>query len=121
MATYHTRSSSLPNNFRFGDLAIVDGLQAIAVARPDGNPPFYLTPGGEQQPGSGGGGQAFVYQQSQPSGLWIVNHNLGYFPSVEVFDIAGNVITSGVSILNASVNQVRVVSNPAVNGSIRCL
>lgn len=116
---FYTRSTALPLDFRFGDIAIVDGLQALAIARPDGLPPWYLSP--RTQTGGGGTSEPFIFQQPTPSNLWIINHNLGYYPSVEVFDLGGGVITSGVELLNFSVNQIRVFANPSVGGFARCI
>ena len=91
----------------------MDEIQAIAVARPDGQPPFYINQAGEA-------GAAFSFQQDTAVGEWIVNHNLGYRPAVEVLDALYNVITPGVLIQHSSVNQLRILVNPAIAGSVRC-
>lgn len=49
----------------------------------------------------------FVYTQSAPSALWIINHNLGYRPSVELRTPGGAVFAA--DILHISANQVQVL------------
>lgn len=111
---WFTRGSGLPPNLRFGDIVISDSLRALAIARPDGNTPFYLHSASQTN-------IAFIFTQSSPSTEWVVNHNLGYKPIVEVLDTFGQIITYGVEIFNVSENQLRVISTPAVSGSIRCI
>jgi hypothetical protein len=46
------------------------------------------SPGGDPT-GGGSGGEAFVFVQSAPSRVWVVNHNLGWRPAVSVVDTGG--------------------------------
>lgn len=72
------------------------------------NPDILILPAtgatGPQGPqGPAGTGVGFDFTQSAPAGSWIINHNLGYYPSVSV-QIGG---ASGiVDITYGSVNQV---------------
>lgn len=62
-------------------------------------------------PGSGGGGgsgETLVYTQATPSSLWIINHNLGYKPIVNVFNNNNEEVS--VKVTHTSLNQFRVTS-----------
>lgn len=59
----------------------------------------------------------FNYVQVSPSDEWIVNHNLGYKPNVQMFT-AGGVIMLG-EIIHISNNQTRIYFNIPLAGSAR--
>lgn len=63
--------------------------------------------------------KAYIHTQTQASLEWIVNHNLGYKPSVEVIDSNGNEMIADVS--HVSNNQVRVTFLTATSGIARCV
>lgn len=44
---------------------------------------------GPQGP-SGGAGSTYVHDQAIPNAVWVVTHNLGYYPNVTVEDSGGN-------------------------------
>lgn len=69
--------------------------------------------------GSSGGVGGVFYTQSTPSDQWIINHNLGYKPSVQVFDGSGYSLIC--DIFHYSVNQVRVMSNVQLSGYARLI
>lgn len=46
--------------------------------------------------GGGGGDLTYTYTQLKPSTEWIINHNLGKYPSVVVSDSAGSVVIGDV-------------------------
>ena len=48
---------------------------------------------------------------------WVVNHNLGFRPAVEVRGNAGNVVSAGVTHLTN--DTTRIESNPPLAGSAR--
>lgn len=48
----------------------------------------------------------YNHQQPIADSVWLVNHNLGKFPSVTIFDTSGNHIEACVE--NISLNQVRI-------------
>lgn len=52
--------------------------------------------------------------QGLPSATWIINHNLGKYPSVLVIDSAGNDVTG--SIVFNSVNQITVTFSGGFSG-----
>lgn len=61
----------------------------------------------------------FNYQQTIASTVWTINHNLGYFPSVELLDAGGQEIEGTVT--HVSVNQVVITFFPATAGSARLI
>ncbi len=68
-------------------------------------------------PGASGAG--FVHTQGSASAEWIVNHNLGFKPAVEIFDVGGREVEADV--LHMSDNQLRVYFTSAVAGTARCV
>ena len=66
-------------------------------------------------PGQAGSGVNFT--QSSPSNTWIINHNLGFRPSVALFTIGGMEILG--EIVHTSVNQTVVNFNGAIAGFAR--
>lgn len=60
------------------------------------------------------GAAAYVYTQTTASSSWVINHNLGRHPSVEVFDSLMQEIDAEVT--HPSVNQTVVALNPATAG-----
>lgn len=67
--------------------------------------------------GGTSGGAAYEHVQATPAGTWIVNHNLGFRPSVEVYDAGGVEVIA--QIIHISVNQFQVIVNPAMAGVAR--
>lgn len=66
-------------------------------------------------PGPNGAG--FNFTQAVPSLTWTINHNLGYYPSVELFSVGGLEIDADVQ--HVSVNQTVVTFLIATAGSAR--
>ena len=63
------------------------------------------------------GGIAYVHTQAAPSTTWVINHNLGYRPAVELLDTGSQEIDA--EIAHPSVNQTIVTLNPATAGLAR--
>jgi hypothetical protein len=63
------------------------------------------------------GAEAYVYNQNTPASNWTINHNLGYYPSVEVINTAGQEVDCGVQ--HVSTNQVILSFSPAMAGQAR--
>lgn len=59
----------------------------------------------------------FVYTQAAASATWTINHNLGFKPSVELFDSGSQEIDA--SIVHTSNNQVVVTLTKAIAGFAR--
>lgn len=58
-------------------------------------------------PGTGGGGSAVRFTQASPLAEWVINHNLGIEPQVEVMS-PGSVRVSA-EVVHTSLNQTRVL------------
>lgn len=72
---------------------------------------------GPQGPPGAAANSGFNYVQTMPSTTWIINHNLGINPNIQIFDIGGAQI--GGDILHISLNQARLSFAVAVAGSAR--
>ena len=59
----------------------------------------------------------FVFEQPTPSTVWVINHNFGYEPSVEVIDSTGAEVEAAVT--NPSINQTVVTFSVATAGIAR--
>jgi hypothetical protein len=69
--------------------------------------------------GRDGSGSAFTHVQAVPALVWTINHNLGYFPSIEVWDSLGREVEADV--LNVTITQATVTFLAASTGSARCV
>jgi hypothetical protein len=58
------------------------------------------------------------FQFPSASTTWIINHNLGYHPAVQLRSV-GNVVIGG-DVSHPSINQARVDFAGAIAGSARC-
>lgn len=58
--------------------------------------------------------KTFVFEQGIASDTWIINHNLGKYPSVEVADSTGNRFFPAVQWINE--NKCIVTMNGAIKG-----
>ena len=64
--------------------------------------------------------QAFTHDQiGDPQAEWIVNHNLGYEPNVQVRDVTGNIVITDMRHIN--VNQLRLYFAVPTEGKARCI
>jgi len=80
-----------------------------------------LIPGipGPAGPGGTGGIAAYVHQQSTPATVWTINHNLGFRPSVELYNSGMQEIDADIA--HPSINQTVVTFNPATAGLARLI
>lgn len=60
---------------------------------------------------------SYMHTQSTPSSTWIINHNLGFKPAVELFDSGSQEIDA--DIVHVSDNQVVVSLTKAITGFAR--
>ena len=67
--------------------------------------------------GTAGAGSAFVFTQSSAATTWTINHNLGYIPSVELFDSGSQEIDADVS--HPSVNTTIILLSVPTTGFAR--
>lgn len=91
-------------------------IQNIVVTE-QGRQVRIVTVGTQGPPGASGAG--FVFTQASPATEWVINHNLGFRPSVEIIDTGGNEVDA--QVLHVSVNQARVYFNTATAGEARCV
>jgi hypothetical protein len=74
---------------------------------------------GPQGPPGASGVVGFSHAQASPAAEWVINHDLGYRPVVELTDLGGNEIRA--EVLHVSDNQTRIYFNLAVAGFARCI
>jgi hypothetical protein len=67
----------------------------------------------------GAGAVAYVHNQVSPATTWIVNHNFGFWPIVEVVNSVGEEIIA--EVVHASLNQARVYWAQPQTGLVRCI
>jgi hypothetical protein len=73
--------------------------------------------GNVARPGNAG---AYTHVQNTPSNTWTVNHNLGYFPTINVVDTAGYVVYP-VSLRHLSPYQAVLGFEAAMAGTARAV
>ena len=64
----------------------------------------------------GGTSSTFVFEQITPLNTWLINHNLGKYPSVMIVDSSGNQVIGDVTYL--SNNQIRVNFSAGFSGKV---
>jgi hypothetical protein len=57
---------------------------------------------------------AFHFVQGTPASVWVVTHNLGLYPDVQVFDSSGDQVEGDVTHLSA--NELTVAFSAAFSG-----
>ena len=65
---------------------------------------------------TGSGSLPYIHDQSSPSSEWIVNHNFGYNPVVDVIDTASRKIEA--EVIHMSLNQTRIYFNQPKTGKV---
>lgn len=60
---------------------------------------------------------SYTYEQTTPSDFWEVEHNLGYQPVVQVFDISGNEMEAVIT--HTSVNTTEISLSSPMRGEAR--
>jgi hypothetical protein len=73
-------------------------------------------PQGPQGP-KGDAGAGYNFTQSSSSAAWTINHNLGFKPSVDVYDSGSQQIQAEVS--HPSVNQTAILLTTPITGFAR--
>jgi len=74
-------------------------------------------PPGPQGPPGSGGNASFEFQQLSASSSWLINHNLGFRPTVGVFDSGGLEVEADVQ--HMSINQVLISFSTPLAGIAR--
>lgn len=67
----------------------------------------------------GAGGVSYVHTQAVASAIWTVNHNLGFRPTVELYDAGGAEIDA--EVIHVSTNQANIYLTAAITGAARCI
>lgn len=76
----------------------------------------YLMRGEKGDTGAAGsGGTEFI--QASPSNAWVINHNFGYKPAVELFTVGG--VEFEAEVVHTSINQTVVYTTLPIAGSAR--
>jgi hypothetical protein len=65
------------------------------------------------------GDKHFAFNQTVSSNTWIINHNLGKYPTIAVTDSGGNVLIPD-SIIYTSINSLTVTFTNPETGTIYC-
>lgn len=65
------------------------------------------------------GGEPYDHVQSSSSAEWIVNHNLGFRPSVTVLSPGG--VEVGANPIHQSANQLRIYFAAPQSGTAHCI
>lgn len=63
---------------------------------------------------STGGAVVFQFIQINPAGVWVIAHNLGYNPQVNVFDTHGNPVAASIRYLDS--NTLQLTFNTIIGG-----
>lgn len=87
-------------------LAVVLGPAASAISVVNAGPV-----------GPAGAGQGYNHYQASPADTWVINHNLGYKPNVQMFTVGGLEVLG--EVLHNSNNQITVSFNTPLSGSAR--
>lgn len=66
---------------------------------------------------SGSSGASFNHTQGGAASVWTINHNLGFKPSLTLFDVGGAEMEADV--LHLTLNTTQVTFNSPVAGSAR--
>jgi hypothetical protein len=94
-------------------VTVIDGSSiATVVTVPIVNTVTATTVGPQGPAGAG-----YLHQQTSSSTTWIINHNLGFRPAVELFDSGSQEIDGDVA--HPSVNQAIITLSPATTGTAR--
>jgi hypothetical protein len=75
-------------------------------------------PAGADATGGGTGATFFTHNQPTPLDVWVVNHNLGYRPSVNALSVGG--VAMLAEVVHASANQALVYFDSPTSGLAVC-
>ncbi len=76
-----------------------------------------ITVGAEQGPP--GTTESYLHYQTSESAIWVINHNFGYTPIIQVTDLLGQIIE--VEVVHISNNQARAYFVTPMSGYARCI
>lgn len=70
-------------------------------------------------PGTAGGAARYIYTQASAATPWIVNHNLGVRPVIDIVDAGGSQVLA--EIIHISNNQAKVYFASPATGQAICV
>jgi hypothetical protein len=76
-----------------------------------GQPPPIPTPGGTTL-------NYLKFNQTTPSSTWIINHNFGYYPQIQIFDTGGDSIEAAIVQITPFTVQVEPEAGPVAGFAI---
>jgi len=91
---------------------IVTNIIDASVPGPQGSPGPTGPTGPQGPPGSGGA--SYTHDQITPSAVWVITHNLNFYPNISVEDSGGN--EHFPDVVYDSANQVTLTFNAANGG-----
>ena len=91
---------------------ITEEASQVVIQQPQTAVVELTTPGPQGPAGAG-----FVFTQSSSASSWTINHNLGFKPSVDVYDSGSQQIQAEVS--HASINQTIILLTASTAGFAR--
>lgn len=91
------------------DVTVIEENQIEVVSIAEQGPPGPLGPPGN----------SFEHVQVSASNEWIINHNFGYKPIVDVFTTGG--VKMLAYVLNVSLNQSRIIFDVPTAGAARLM
>lgn len=107
-------------------LTVIKPRQNLTVIRPPAGPSVSLKSTRSEltvinvaQRGRDGVAEAYGHNQPSAAAEWIINHNLGYRPSVTLYSVGGAEIEG--EVLHISNNQARAYFAVAIAGSARAI
>lgn len=67
---------------------------------------WYDTNAPTPEPPSGGGTGSYIHNQAVPASVWVITHNLGFYPNASVVDSAGSNVEGDPVQISADVMQI---------------
>ena len=98
-------------------IVITENGNSTVVTVPTTTTVTATTEGPQGPPGAAA--QGYVHNQLSASSAWTINHNLGYYPTVEVFDSGSQEVDADVS--HPSTNQTAIVFSIPLAGFARLI
>lgn len=98
-------------------IVVVEQTGPAAVEVPVPSTPAFVElveQGPPGPPGAGGVATAFIHNQAGASDTWIINHNFGRRPVVELYTVGG--VSLEGTLVHISDNQVQVLFSSAIAG-----
>lgn len=96
---------------------VTENTQVTVVQVPNTSIVTAITQG--PQGPAGAAAQGYVHNQLNASSTWVINHNLGYYASVEIFDTGSQEVDAEVS--HPNINQTVIMFSLPLAGFARLI